>query len=78
LWPLRLSGRQLVSQARARIVFCTDPAYPPEESLQGSKPVGSDIDIGSGLARLCQGRVEKRGFDGIIAALLGATRSWPA
>jgi hypothetical protein len=55
-----------------RIVFCTDPTYPPEESLQGSKPVGSDIGIGGGLARLMGVRAEWRsvGFDGIIAALL--------
>jgi polar amino acid transport system substrate-binding protein len=55
-----------------RIVFCTDPTYPPEESLQGSKPVGSDIDIGGAVARVMGVKAEWRnvGFDGIIAALL--------
>jgi polar amino acid transport system substrate-binding protein len=55
-----------------RIVFCTDPTYPPEESLQGSKPVGSDIDIGSAIAKTMGVKAEWRsvGFDGIIAALL--------
>jgi polar amino acid transport system substrate-binding protein len=55
-----------------RIVFCTDPTYPPEESLQGSKPVGSDIEIGSAIAKTMGVKAEWRnvGFDGIIAALL--------
>ena len=55
-----------------RIVFCTDPTYPPEESLQGSKQVGSDIDIGSAVAKTMGVKAEWRsvGFDGIIAALL--------
>jgi polar amino acid transport system substrate-binding protein len=55
-----------------RIVFCTDPTYPPEESLQGSKPVGSDIDIGGAVAGVMSVKAQWRnvGFDGIIAALL--------
>jgi polar amino acid transport system substrate-binding protein len=55
-----------------RIVFCIDPTYPPEESLQGSKPVGSDIDIGGAVARVMGVKAQWRnvGFDGIIAALL--------
>jgi polar amino acid transport system substrate-binding protein len=55
-----------------KLVFCTDPTYPPEESLQGSKPVGSDIDIGGAVATLMGVKAEWRnvGFDGIIAALL--------
>ena len=55
-----------------KIVFCTDPTYPPEESLQGSRPVGSDIDIGNAVARAMGVTAEWRnvGFDGIIAALL--------
>jgi polar amino acid transport system substrate-binding protein len=54
------------------LVFCTDPTYPPEESLQGSKPVGSDIDIGAAVAERLGLKAEWRsvGFDGIIAALL--------
>jgi polar amino acid transport system substrate-binding protein len=55
-----------------KIVFCTDPTYPPEEFLQGSKPVGSDIEIGNAVAKAMGVRAEWRsvGFDGIIAALL--------
>jgi polar amino acid transport system substrate-binding protein len=55
-----------------RIVFCTDPTYPPEESMQGSNQVGSDIDIGSAIAKTMGVKAEWRsvGFDGIIAALL--------
>jgi polar amino acid transport system substrate-binding protein len=55
-----------------KVVFCVDPTYPPEESLQGSKPVGSDIDIGGATAKLMGVKAEWRniGFDGIIAALL--------
>jgi polar amino acid transport system substrate-binding protein len=61
------------SIARAgKIVFCTDPTYPPEEFLQGSKPLGSDIDIGNAAAKAMGVRAEWKnvGFDGIIAALL--------
>jgi polar amino acid transport system substrate-binding protein len=59
-------------KAAGQLVFCTDPTYPPEESLQGSKPVGSDIDIGNALARTMGVTATFRnvGFDGIIAALL--------
>jgi polar amino acid transport system substrate-binding protein len=58
--------------AAGKIVFCTDPTYPPEESLQGSKLVGSDIDIGAAVARSMNVKVEWRnvGFDGIVAAVL--------
>ena len=34
-----------------KIVFCTDATYPPEESLQGTKFVGSDIDIATAVAK---------------------------
>ncbi len=54
------------------IVFCSDPGFPPMESLQGSQPVGADIDIGTGIARAMGVKAQFRnvGFDGIIAALL--------
>jgi polar amino acid transport system substrate-binding protein len=53
------------------LVFCSDITYPPEESYQGTKPVGSDIDIGSDVARRMgvKARFDNTGFDGIIAAL---------
>jgi polar amino acid transport system substrate-binding protein len=55
-----------------RIVFCADLGYPPMESLQGSRAVGADIDIGSAIARSMGVKAQFRnvGFDGIIAALL--------
>jgi polar amino acid transport system substrate-binding protein len=55
-----------------RIVFCSDLGYPPMESLQGSRAVGADIDIGSAIAKSMRVKAQFRnvGFDGIIAALL--------
>jgi polar amino acid transport system substrate-binding protein len=55
-----------------KIVFCTDATYPPEESLQGSKFVGSDIDIATAAAKQMGVRAEFKNttFDGIIPALL--------
>jgi polar amino acid transport system substrate-binding protein len=55
-----------------RIVYCSDITYPPEEFYRGSKAVGSDIDIGTAIARELgvKARFDNTGFDGIIAALL--------
>src|SRR5215813_10619124 len=55
-----------------KIVYCTDATYPPEEYFQGSKIVGSDIDIGTGVAKAMGvgAQFKNTGFDGIIAALL--------
>jgi len=86
-WALTISALVLVAGAAAavaavkppasiekagKIVFCTDPTYPPEESLQGTTYVGSDIDIGAALAKSMGIKPEWKnvGFDGIIAALL--------
>lgn len=54
-----------------RIVFCSDLGYPPMESLQGARPVGADIDIGSAIGKSMRVKAQFRnvGFDGIIAAL---------
>ncbi len=59
-------------KSAGKIVYCTDATYPPEESFQGSKIVGSDIDIATGVAKLMGLKAEFKntGFDGIIAALL--------
>jgi polar amino acid transport system substrate-binding protein len=59
-------------QQAGKIVFCTDATYPPEESLQGTTFVGSDIDIGAAISKLMGVKTEWKnvGFDGIIAALL--------
>jgi polar amino acid transport system substrate-binding protein len=55
-----------------RIVFCSDLGYPPMESLQGSRPVGADIDIGLAIGKSMRVKAQFKnvGFDGIIAALL--------
>lgn len=55
-----------------KIVYCSDITYPPEESYVGTKPVGSDIDIGTAIGKLMGVKAvfQNTGFDGIIAALL--------
>jgi polar amino acid transport system substrate-binding protein len=55
------------------LVFCSDISYPPEEFYEGAKPVGSDIDIGTEIARRMgvDAEFDNTGFDGIIPALLG-------
>jgi polar amino acid transport system substrate-binding protein len=62
--PVRASAETLT--------FCTDATYPPEEFFQGTKLVGSDIDIGTAVARRLgmAAKFQNTGFDGIIAALL--------
>ena len=56
----------------AHILYCSDITYPPEEFYRGSTPVGSDIDIGTAIARQMgvKAQFSNTGFDGIIAALL--------
>ena len=53
------------------LVFCSDLAFPPMEFLEGSQPVGADIDIGNEVASRLGREAEftNVGFDGIIAAL---------
>jgi polar amino acid transport system substrate-binding protein len=61
------------ASAQEELVFCSDIAYPPMESYEGSEAVGADIDIGDEIAaRLGRTAVYSNiGFDGIVAALLG-------
>lgn len=58
-------------KAAGKIVFCSDLTYPPEESLQGTTPVGSDIDIANGVAKEMgvKASIQNTTFDSIIAAL---------
>jgi len=53
------------------IVYCSDITYPPEESFKGSTPVGSDIDIGTAVAKLMgvKAKFKNTTFSSIIAAL---------
>jgi polar amino acid transport system substrate-binding protein len=55
-----------------KLIICSDITYPPEEFYEGTKPVGSDIDIGKEIARRMgvTAQFDNTGFDGIIAALL--------
>jgi len=55
------------------LAYCTDITYPPEEFYEGTKPVGSDIEIGTEIARRMgvKAQFDNTGFDGIIPALLG-------
>ena len=68
-------GSSITAPARiksaGKLVFCSDITYPPEESYQGTKPVGSDIDIGNDLAKRMgvTAQFNNTGFDAIIAAL---------
>jgi polar amino acid transport system substrate-binding protein len=55
------------------LLFCSDITYPPEEFYEGTKPVGSDIEIGNAIAAQMgvKASFQNTGFDGIIPALLG-------
>jgi polar amino acid transport system substrate-binding protein len=59
------------ASAQEKLVFCSDLAFPPMEFLQGSEPIGADIDIGNEVAKRVGRTAEftNVGFDGIIAAL---------
>jgi polar amino acid transport system substrate-binding protein len=54
------------------LTFCTDATYPPEEFFQGSKIVGSDVDIATEISKRIgmKAAFKNTGFDAIIAALL--------
>jgi len=58
-------------KSAGQIVYCSDITYPPEESYQGTKPVGSDIDFGTAIAKQMGVKAVFKNtvFDSIIAAL---------
>ncbi len=59
-------------KSAGKIVFCSDISYPPEESFAaGNKPIGSDIDIGTGIASQMgvKASFKNTTFDSIIPAL---------
>jgi polar amino acid transport system substrate-binding protein len=59
-------------KSAGKLVFCSDITYPPEESFgPGNKPEGSDIDIGTEVAKLMgvAASFKNTTFDSIIAAL---------
>ena len=55
------------------LLFCSDITYPPEEFYDGTTPVGSDIEIGTEIAKRLGVKADfvNTGFDGIIPALIG-------
>ena len=59
-----------ISSAK-QLLFCSDISYPPEEFYDGTKPVGSDIEIGAAIAAQMgvKADFQNTGFDGIIPAL---------
>jgi polar amino acid transport system substrate-binding protein len=72
LAALAAAGAAPAASNAGQLVFCSDITYPPEEFYQGTKPAGSDIDIGTAVAKQLgmSARFDNTGFDGIIAALL--------
>lgn len=72
LASLAAAGVAAAAGTAGKLVFCSDITYPPEEFYQGSKPAGSDIDIGTTIAKRLgrTAQFDNTGFDGIIAALL--------
>jgi polar amino acid transport system substrate-binding protein len=71
LASLAAAGVAAAASTASKLVFCSDITYPPEEFYQGSKPVGSDIEIGTAIAKKLgrTAQFDNTGFDGIIAAL---------
>ncbi len=55
-----------------KLVWCSDITYPPEEFYDGTKAVGSDIEIGTAIGQQMgvTSEFDNTGFDGIIPALL--------
>jgi polar amino acid transport system substrate-binding protein len=67
-----LATSAAAAPSAGKLTYCSDITYPPEEFYQGSKAVGSDIDIGTEVAKRI-GRTatfQNTGFDAIIASLL--------
>jgi polar amino acid transport system substrate-binding protein len=70
-WVATITVAPVVKAQEETLVFCSDLAFPPMEFLEGSEPVGADIDIGNEVAERIGRTAEftNIGFDGIIAAL---------
>ncbi len=66
------SGAASTRAAAGTLTFCSDITYPPEEFYQGTKAVGSDIDIATEIGKRLglKAKFQNSGFDGIIASLL--------
>lgn len=70
-WAATTVVAPAVNAQEETLMFCSDLAFPPMEFLEGSEPVGADIDIGNEVAERLGRTAEftNIGFDGIIAAL---------
>jgi polar amino acid transport system substrate-binding protein len=66
------AGAAAARQAADTLTYCSDITYPPEEFYQGTKAVGSDIDIGAEVAKRLgrPAKFQNTGVDAIIASLL--------
>jgi polar amino acid transport system substrate-binding protein len=66
------AGASQTTTTSSKLTFCTDISYPPEESFKGTKAIGSDIDIGTEIAKLLGKKAVFKNtvFDSIIPALL--------
>ena len=69
--PAKVTPPSSIASAK-QLLFCSDITYPPEEFYDGTKPVGSDIEIGDAIAAQMgvKASFQNTGFDGIIPALL--------
>jgi polar amino acid transport system substrate-binding protein len=67
-----LAAQASAARSSGTLLYCSDISYPPEEFVQGGKSVGSDIDIGTEVAKRLgmTAKFQNTGFDGIVAALL--------
>ena len=59
------------ARAQEELVFCSDIAYPPMESYEGSEAVGADIDIGNEIAA----RLDERRSTPISGSTASSPRS---
>jgi polar amino acid transport system substrate-binding protein len=68
--PAKVTPPSSITSAK-QLLFCSDITYPPEEFYDGTKPVGSDIEIGDAIAAQMgvKADFQNTGFDGIIPAL---------
>ena len=66
------AGASPQARSGGKLVWCSDITYPPEEFYKGTKPIGSDIDIGTEISKRLglKAVFQNTGFDGIIPALL--------
>ena len=64
---------QVADQIKAdgKLIFGTDPTYPPSESKEGGKIVGFDVDLGTAIAKKLglTGEFQESKFEAILPAL---------